>query len=271
MKSSVTISLVPEAKGGPFVFWDLEEGMATAAELGFDAVEIFPTSADDVDARELKRLLELHKLKIAAVGTGAGWVKHKLRLTDPDPLIRRRAVQFVAAIIDFAGSFGAPAIIGSMQGRWEAGVSREQALAWLAEALEQLGPRAHAQGVPLLYEFLNRYETNILNCVTDALDFLKTLRTQNVLLLCDLFHMNIEEVDIPNSLLIAGKKLGHVHFVDSNRKAVGMGHTQMAPIMSALGEIGYKGYLSAEIVPVPSSKVAAQNAIEAFRKYAFKA
>jgi sugar phosphate isomerase/epimerase len=107
--------------------------------------------------------------------------------------------------------------------------------------------------------------------VTDALDFLKTLRTQNVLLLCDLFHMNIEEVDISSSLLVAGKKLGHVHFVDSNRNAIGMGHTPMPLIMSALGEIGYEGYLSAEIVPIPSSKVAAQKAIEAFRKYAFKA
>ena len=43
ISSAITLSLVPEARGGPFVFWDdLEAGCAKAAELGFDAIEIFP-------------------------------------------------------------------------------------------------------------------------------------------------------------------------------------------------------------------------------------
>jgi sugar phosphate isomerase/epimerase len=215
MKSAVTISLVPEARGGPFVFWDdLETACAHAAELGFDAVEIFPADAQALARADVARLLGAHGLKCAAVGTGAGWVKHKLRLTDPDPLVRKRAQAFVGAIVDFAGSFGAPAILGSMQGRWEDAVTREQALGWLAEALEQLGPRAHAAGVPFLYEFLNRYETNLFNRVADSLEFLKTLRTQNVKLLADLFHMNIEESDIAAALRLAGSKLGHIHFAD---------------------------------------------------------
>jgi sugar phosphate isomerase/epimerase len=267
MKSAITISLVPEAKGGPFVFWgNLSEACECAAKLGFDAVEIFPTSAEDLDARELKRLIEKYGLKIAAVGSGAGWVRHKLRLTDPDPAIRQRAKQFISGIIDFAGGFGAPAILGSMQGRWEAGVSREQALAWLAEALEQFGPRAHALGVPFLYEFLNRYETNVFSRVAESLEFLKTLRTQNVKLLCDLFHMNIEEADISAALRMAGPKLGHVHFADSNRCAIGMGHTYMKPVITALREIGYDGYLSAEVLPLPDSEAAAMQTIESFRK-----
>jgi len=72
------------------------------------------------------------------MGSGAGWVAHHLRLTDPDPAVRRRAQEFIGAIIDLAGGFGAPAIIGSMQGRWEAGVTRDQALEWLGQALDQL-------------------------------------------------------------------------------------------------------------------------------------
>src|ERR1051325_1525708 len=266
MKSAVTISLVPETKGGPFVLWDgLADGFARAAKLGFDAVEIFPPSAENLDAREIKKLCEQHNLKIAAIGTGAGWVKHKLRLTDPDATVRRRAREFIGAIVDFAGSFGAPAILGSMQGRWEGTVTREQALAWLAEALEQLGPRAHAAGVPFLYEFLNRYETNLLNRVAESLEFLRPFRTQNVKLLCDLFHMNIEEADIAAALRLAGPKLGHVHFADSNRRAIGMGHTDMKPIMAALRDIGYNGFLSAEILAIPDSQAAAAQTIKAFK------
>ena len=79
MKSAVTISLVDEARGGPFVFWDgLEAGCRTARELGFDAVEIFTPSPDAIDPTLLRRLLDAEGLRLAAVGTGAGWVKHRL-------------------------------------------------------------------------------------------------------------------------------------------------------------------------------------------------
>lgn len=268
IQSAITISLVPEARGGPFVFWDdLAAGCARAAALGFDAVEIFPPSADALDARALKKLLVQYSLKVAAIGTGAGWVKHKLRLTDPDPAVRRRAVDFIAAIVNFAGGFDAPAIIGSMQGRVETGLDREQSLAWLAESLEQLGPRAHALGTPLLYEPLNRYETNLFNRTGDAVAFLKTLRTKNVKLLCDLFHMNIEEADIAAALRAGGALVGHVHFADSNRQAVGFGHTQIAPVMQALRDLGYAGYLSAEILPLPDAETAAKQTIASFRKF----
>ena len=47
MKSAVTVSLVPEARGGPFVFWDdLTAAARQAAELGFDAIELFPPGPD---------------------------------------------------------------------------------------------------------------------------------------------------------------------------------------------------------------------------------
>ena len=266
IRSSVTISLVPEAKGGPFVFWDdLAAGCAKAAALGFQAVEVFPRSVEEFDSTHLRQLLAAHNLKLAGMGTGSGWVTHKLRLTDPDAIVRSRAVDFAGKIIDLAGDFGAPAIIGSMQGRWGDGVTRETASSWLAEGMEQLGPRAGDHGVPLLFEPLNRYETNLFNRVADTLEFFKTLRTQNIKLLCDLFHMNIEEADIASALRLAGAKLGHIHFVDSNRLAVGFGHTDMKPVVEALQEIGYAGFVSAEALPLPDSETAAAQTMKAFK------
>jgi len=266
MLSAVTISLVPEARGGPFVFWDdLARGAERAAALGFDGIEVFPRSAEDVDVRQLKQILQQHRLKLAGMGTGAGWVVRKLRLTDPDAEVRRRARDFAAGIIDLAGGFGAPGILGSMQGRSEGAVTRERALRWLAEALEQLAPRAHALGVPLLFEPLNRFETNLCNRVSETLEFLAGLRTQNVKLLCDLFHMNIEEANIADALRLAGPKLGHVHFADSNRQAIGFGHTEMAPIAAVLRDIGYAGFVSAEVVPLPDSEAAAAQTMKAYR------
>lgn len=268
MKSAITISLVPEARGGPFVFWDdLAAGCAHAAELGFDAVEIFPAGAEALGVTNVARLLGAHGLKCAAIGTGAGWVKHKLRLTDPDAAVRQRAIGFVSEIIDAAGTLGAPAIIGSMQGRWGDGVAREPALDWLGEALATLAERAARHSVPLLYEPLNRYETNLFNRQGEAATFLRSLRLRNVQLLCDLFHMSIEESCIADALRVAGPLMGHVHFADSNRQAIGLGHTEMAPIMAALRETQYAGYLSAEVLPLPDGVSAARQTMESFRRW----
>jgi sugar phosphate isomerase/epimerase len=268
MRSAITLSLVPETKGGPFVFSDgLAAGCACAAELGFDAVEVFPPAADAIDRVVLADEFKRHGLSVAAIGTGAGWVVRKLMLTHADADVRRDAREFIRAIIDVAGQFGAPAIIGSMQGRWDAATSREQALTYLADALNDLGTHASRHGVPLLYEPLNRYETNLFNRIGESAAWLQAERATNVRILADLFHMNIEEVDSAAALREAGPLVGHVHFADSNRRAVGMGQTRMTPIIDALRATGYSGYLSAEIFPLPDPMAAARQTIAAFRQH----
>jgi sugar phosphate isomerase/epimerase len=81
---------------------------------------------------------------------------------------------------------------------------------------------------------------------------------------------NIEEVDLALALRAAAPFVGHVHFADSNRRAAGMGHTDFGPIVEALREIGYNGYLSAEVLPLPDPDAAARQTIESFRKYVGK-
>jgi sugar phosphate isomerase/epimerase len=268
MKSAVTISLVPQANGGPFIFWDgLADGCDKASAFDFDGVEIFPPSASAVDRSELTQLLSHHKLTLAAMGTGSGWVLQKLSLTHSEAKTRARARDFIKEIIDLAAGFGAPAIIGSMQGKFEGEVSREQATAWLAEALEELGEHASGRGQRFLYEPLNRYETNLFNRLDDTANFLDTLRTRNVRILADLFHMNLEETSLPKALRNAARYLGHVHFADSNRQAVGLGHLEILPIIEALREADYQGFLSAEVLPLPDSITAARQTIQSFRRY----
>jgi sugar phosphate isomerase/epimerase len=268
MRSALTVSLVPEAQGGPFVLWHgLADAFARASEMGFDAVEVFPPSADGLDRGELRALVKRHSLRVAAVGTGGGWVNRKLSLTHPDAAMRAAARAFVSDMIDVAAEFGAPAIIGSMQGRWEGPVGRSQAIDWLGDALVQLGERAGRHGTALLYEPLNRYETNLFNRIGDAASWLRSLDARPVQILADLFHMNIEEASIADALREVGERVGHVHFADSNRCAVGFGHTDVAPIITALREIGYAGYLSAEILPWPDSVGAARQTMTAFRRH----
>jgi len=268
MNSAVTVSLIPEARGGPFVYWDpLEISLDKAHRLGFTAVELFPPTPSDIDAAKVLPLLQKHNLKVSSVGSGGGWVKHKLTLTHPDPAVRTKAKEFIASLIDAAGALGAPVIIGSMQGRWGDSVTPEDALSTLGQSLEEFAARAARHNVNVLYEPLNRYETNLIVTLAEGATFLRSLKAKNIKLLADLYHMNIEEASLPAALREAGDLLGHVHLADSNRRPAGFGHTDFAAISRALKDINYPGYVSAECFPWPDPDSAAAKTMETIRKY----
>lgn len=263
MKTAVTLCQVNEAAAGPFVFRQpLPQAFALAAELGFDAVELFLPGPEYASVDEIQNLADANSLRIAAIGTGAGLLKHGLTLTDSCPEKRSAALEFILAMVKFAGQLGAPAILGSMQGKWGGEVSRNQALGWLAESLQKIGVAAAAHGVPFIYEPLNRYETNLINRLSEGVDFLSSRNIGNVTLLADLFHMNIEEAHLGDALRYAKPYLGHIHWADSNRQAMGFGHTEILSIASALKEISYSGYLSAEIFPLPDPEAAAKKTLQ---------
>jgi sugar phosphate isomerase/epimerase len=248
------------------VFWDdLPEACLKAKSLGFDAIEVFPQFPEALEVEPLRTLLSDHGLALAAMGTGAGWLAQRLALTLPDPSARVRAIEFVRSVIDLAGPLGAPAIIGSMQGRTGEGVDRASARGYLIDALELLGEHARQYKVPLVYEPLNRYETDLANTIGAGVELLGSLSTRNVVLLADLFHMNIEEVDMAEAIRDGGRAIGYVHFVDSNRRPAGLGHTDFIPIARALMDVGYEGYASAEAFPYPDPDAAAAQSIAAFR------
>ena len=110
-----------------------------------------------------------------------------------------------------------------------------------------------------------------MNRAADTVDFLKSLSTKNVKVLGDLFHMNIEETSISEGLRTYGPHLGHLHFVDSNRRAAGDGHIDFGAVARVLREISYGGYVSAEALPHPNSEEAAKRTMEMFRRFFPKA
>ncbi len=261
IKTAVTLSQVPEA-GGPFVFHSpLPVAFAKAAELGFDAVELFLPGPYFVSVEQVESLATIHGLEIAALGTGAGMLRQGLSITDPSEEIREKAIHFVLSMIDFGAHFKAPVILGSMQGK----STGPDSIGHLVSGLHQCSAAAKAHGVPFLYEPLNRYETNFFNRLGGATQFLKEHGLDNVALLADLFHMNIEETDLAAAIREAGPHIGHVHYADSNRQAMGFGHTDPKQVIAALQDISYSGYLSAEIYPLPDPETAASQTISSIR------
>lgn len=266
--SSVTACLVPEARRGPFVFHgELEAACEVAAELGFDGIEIFASSGTSLDVGEVQILLRRYGLQLAAVGTGAGMILHGLSLSSGDRDAREEACAFVERVIDFGAPFGAPAIVGSMQGSAGSSQSRASALANLEDSLRSLAAHAASLGQSLLFEPLNRYETDLVNTIHSGAELCERTGADNLKLMADLFHMNIEETNLANSISDHAVRIGHVHFADSNRRAVGFGHTPMQPIVDALMGAHYEGYASAEVFPHPDSRAAAEMTIRSFRRF----
>ena len=264
MKSAITLSLVSEAIGGPFVFWhDTLAAARHAMDLGFDAMEIFAPDAQSV--LDLKWQSIAPNLPIAALGTGAGWVKHRLLLTSPEASERKKAIEFVRSFLEVGGELGAKVIIGSMQGRSNNGLNRTEALKHLRSSLEELDRYSSQYGSELLYEPLNRYETDLCNTIECGSQLIEGLTSTK--LLADLFHMNLEEASVEDSLRDFRDQIGHIHFADSNRHAIGFGHIVIGKIMETLQAVNYRGYLSAEILPLPNALEAARKTIESFRKY----
>ncbi len=231
---------------------DLQRALERLRGLGYAGVELAVRDPVTVHVPSLRSLLERYALRVPAIGTGQAWVEEGLSLTHPDSAVRRAAQARLEAHLELAAEWGALVIVGLIRGRLMEGVRRAQAFGWLGEALARLADQAAAYRVRLALEPLNRYETDLLNTVEEALSLIAQVGHPHIGVLLDTFHANIEEASLEAAIARAGERLFHVHIADSNRRAPGWGHLDFASVLKALREIRYQGWLSAEVLPQPS-------------------
>jgi sugar phosphate isomerase/epimerase len=241
---------------GPLLFAGrVDEAARVAADLRLDGIEVSLRSPGELDGVELRRLLDGHGLQLAAVASGRAYLEDGLSLSAASGGERRRAVERVRELVAYGADFGAPLIVGLLRGRE---VPSPEVLARLEASVAACADAAADCGVPLLLEAINRYETPLLNTALETVAFVRRLQRPNLRILLDVFHMNIEEVSLADAVLATGALLGHFHIVDSNRRAPGMGHVDYQPITAALLDVGYEGWLSAEVLPLPDDAAAAR-------------
>ncbi len=247
---------------------DFEANVARLGALGYDGVELAVRDPALLDAVRVKRILDAQRLVVPAIGTGQAYVEEQLSLTDRRAAVREQATARLKSHIALAREFGALVIIGLIRGSvgmLAEAPSRDQTRAWLIDALRHLAQVAAAQSVRLAIEPINRYETNLVNTVADALALIDAVGADNLGVLFDTFHANIEEPRIETSLRACGVRLFHVHVADSNRWAPGAGHTDFAQVVATLDEMKYAGWVSAEILPAPDARRAAEQAIQSIK------
>ncbi|TMJ00764.1 MAG: sugar phosphate isomerase/epimerase [Bacillati bacterium ANGP1] len=239
------------------------EALRTAADLGYDGVELAVRDPSQVDAEAVLRTVRDAGLAVPAIGTGQAYLKDGLSLSHPDEGIRARAIERLETHIRIATVFGAAVIVGLLRGRITG--DRAATEARLSGALRRILPLAEREKIPVVFEPVNRYETDFLVTMDEVLDLINRLASPALGILADTFHMNIEEASIESSLRRARPRLRHVHVADSNRHAPGWGHLDFPALVRVLRELGYTGYLSAEILPRPDPVSAARQAIAHLR------
>jgi sugar phosphate isomerase/epimerase len=153
-------------------------------------------------------------------------------------------------------------LLGSAIGKIKPNMKRDKCTKLLVECLRESAVYAKDFGVSLAIEPINRYETDFMNTVEEGLKIIELINSDNVHLLIDTFHMNIEEPSIESSIRMARNEVIHVHIADSNRWPPGFGHLDFKSILNSLKEIGYNRYLSIECLPKPDLDTALKEGVD---------
>jgi len=239
-----------------------DQKLARAAELGADGVELMTVAPALLDFAAIKLSLVQAGLAASAVGSGGVAFAAGLTLLHADPAQASRAAARLRQLADFAAAVGAPLVtIGSFRGRLASvgARGRERMIALLQEGAAY----AAGQGVRLAVEPLNRYETDIVLNAGEGLALVNDAGHPALGLLLDTFHVNIEEASWtePFRRLMAAGRLWHVHLGDNNRLPPGQGLIDFPAVVATLRQIGYNGYLSAELLARPDPDTAAQQTL----------
>lgn len=214
---------------------DLVSTAVFLAEAGFDGVEL-AGGLRRYQADEVNNILGDHGLTVLSL------TPEDVDLAHPDAQVRKEAVDYYLHLLDFAAAVDAPMV--SCHGA----VGRIRALAGYGEeyrhfitGVRHIATRAEELNLRLAMEVLNRYESHLLNTAVQAVEFVEEVGVPNVGILLDAYHMNIEEADPAGAILDAGGRLFLFHVADSNRQAVGRGHSDFLALTRALRRVGYSG------------------------------
>ena len=238
----------------------LEETFKRLAKYDYDAVELKgELSLYDID--EIKELCSKYGMCISSI---LPWLLDGLPgrdLSNPDQYDRQTAIAYCFDVIQFASKVGAPIVLmlpfpanrTSPIGNpptpelWETAAKLEWNNA--VKSVKEIAEYAKDFDITLAVEPINRYETYQLTTVDNVLRFINDVKMENVKINLDIFHMNIDEKDLPEAIRKAGSLLVHMHCADSNREAPGRGHTDFQDIIAALHDIEFSGTMVFEPVP----------------------
>ena len=247
---------------------DTEKYIATAKILGYDGIEpLVQWPADKDYIWMITSLVKKYDIGCSGPRTGIAYIKEHICINTDDEAIYSRGLERLKEHIKFSSLFkDANVLVGLLQGRLGS-LSYETARKQILKAIRILDIEAMKYDVKIGLEPVNRYEIDYHNSISDIMELLDDAGCENVGILADSFHMNIEEKNISEALRVSLPRLLHVHVADSNRLAPGQGHIDFDSFFDVLKEGGYDGWITVEADESPSFEIMAEQSMKFLSKY----
>jgi len=227
--------------------WDLQQceyAVASTSAAGYDLVEVSGMQPGAIDIAHTRDTLQAAGL--ASTVTLGLPVSGDINSEEPTRIERGRRILMEA--LDLTSGIGSDFLGGVIFGALNkydlptTEAARQNSVA----VIRELAQEASKRGVRIGLEFVNRYESNLLNTVQQTLDYIDLVGEPNVYVHADVYHMNIEERNFRDPLLACGDRLGYIHIGESNRGYLGTGTIDFDEVFDALIDMGYAGAVTFE-------------------------
>ncbi len=218
------------------------EGIAGA---GFDGVEISVVGQQEQQLRTIRSAAENLGLSL----TASTFVPPEANPVSVDSAVRASAIDYMKSRVDEAVLLGSDILVGGIYQAHKvfSGCGpTEQEWQWSRQYLREVGEYAAQGGVRLGLEFLNRFEVYLINTATDAARMCSDVGLENVGVLYDTHHANIEDPNPDIALPACQAHLFHVHLSESHRGTLGTGQVKWQETFATLKRLDYKGWLTIE-------------------------
>lgn len=238
-----------------FQGWEWEPTCRYVAEVGYEGIEIAPyTLAEDVRAldsaarKAIRETAERAGLEIV----GLHWLlvsPKGLSVTSPNENVRRETTGYLHSLVEFCGDIGGKIMVFGSPGQRRiaegetAEIAAERFLSCLRPALD----RAAERGITLCLEPLPPPEANFMLTLAEAAALLDRLNHPAAKTIFDVKSASAEGRPLPELIGEYAPLIAHVHANDVNRRGPGFGETDFRPILGALRQAGYSGYVSVEV------------------------
>lgn len=233
------------------------EQLKHAKELGFDIYEIGVEDPSSFDPAYVKQEADMAGIQINICGAFGP----ERDISSDDSRYRDKGMEYIRTLIDMASVFGSPYVAGPMyaangKARMASEEERKRQRSYAVDNLRDLAGYAATKGIRLALEPLNRFETDFLNTVDQGVELLDEIGCDNVGLLLDTFHMNIEEKSLGQAIRRAGSRLFDFHACSNDRGTPGQDHIDWDEISKALRDVGYDGAVVIESFTTDITEIA---------------
>ncbi|MFX0189062.1 MAG: sugar phosphate isomerase/epimerase family protein [Candidatus Hodarchaeota archaeon] len=232
--------------------------------LNFKGIELSLLEPEKINVKDIVEIKNSYDMDIPALGTGSTFIRFGCSLGHVEENMRIKAIERIEKYIDFAHESRSKVIIGLIRGRFSFESSFKKEKLNIIHSLKECCRIAENNDVELIFEPINRFEIDSYNTISESIELLEIIDSDNLKLLIDSFHTYLEEdpLFIWESMKDIVQYVAHLHLADDNRRAPGTGHFDFRTFLNIFKEAGFNGFCSIEAIMKPSFENVAREASE---------